>query len=307
MKMTKIFKGALIALLGIMCISQAVLAQAPPEARATFLVAKAYDDFNPAPVEVTISCNTGLPLEQSKEIDPSYNVNDPEFVEFVVVDFESGTLDCEIFETVPAGYLPLYITVDENVFTQTEEPCVFEDVEHGDVAAFSPPEGPFDNLCGIGNFPIPSVVTVTKEWIDENPQFNAVNFGEATYSCTNLPDVDFVVNIIVPITGADAPEGLLPSNGFLEFFGNPGQDSFLIFGNWDGGTQCTVTETFVEGGIESDDSDCANLVIFPGEDAECTIVNTRLFEGIPTLSQYGLAVLAMLMLGLGLVAYRRFI
>ncbi len=34
--------------------------------------------------------------------------------------------------------------------------------------------------------------------------------------------------------------------------------------------------------------------------------NTRIYEGIPTLSQYGLALMALLMLGVGLVGFRRF-
>jgi len=39
----------------------------------------------------------------------------------------------------------------------------------------------------------------------------------------------------------------------------------------------------------------------------CTVVNTVFFEGIPTLSQYGMAILALLMLGMGFVGFRRFV
>jgi len=38
----------------------------------------------------------------------------------------------------------------------------------------------------------------------------------------------------------------------------------------------------------------------------CEITNTVFFEGIPTLSQYGLALMALLMLGVGMVGFRRF-
>jgi hypothetical protein len=31
------------------------------------------------------------------------------------------------------------------------------------------------------------------------------------------------------------------------------------------------------------------------------------FEGIPTLSQYGMAIMALLMLGVGFVGFRRFV
>jgi hypothetical protein len=37
------------------------------------------------------------------------------------------------------------------------------------------------------------------------------------------------------------------------------------------------------------------------------VVNTRLYAGIPTLSQYGLLVLSLLMLLIGVTAVRRFV
>jgi hypothetical protein len=33
---------------------------------------------------------------------------------------------------------------------------------------------------------------------------------------------------------------------------------------------------------------------------------TAFYEGIPTLSQYGMAILALLMLGIGMVGFRRY-
>lgn len=56
----------------------------------------------------------------------------------------------------------------------------------------------------------------------------------------------------------------------------------------------------------TDTGDCDGLAIEPGLDAECTVVNTRLYAGIPTLSRYGLLVLSVLMLLMGWVAVRRF-
>ena len=55
----------------------------------------------------------------------------------------------------------------------------------------------------------------------------------------------------------------------------------------------------------TNDDNCQNLLLVPGGGAECTITNTRFYEGIPTLSQYGLAILALLMLGVGLIGFRR--
>jgi hypothetical protein len=41
--------------------------------------------------------------------------------------------------------------------------------------------------------------------------------------------------------------------------------------------------------------------------AGCDVEGTVFFEGIPTLSQYGLAIMALLMLGVGFVGMRRFV
>jgi hypothetical protein len=57
--------------------------------------------------------------------------------------------------------------------------------------------------------------------------------------------------------------------------------------------------------VEADSSDCARVPLLPG--ADCTLVNTLFYEGIPTLSQYGQALMALLMLGIGFVGLRRFV
>ena len=132
-----------------------------------------------------------------------------------------------------------------------------------------------------------SEVDVTKVWIDENPEFNASNIAEAVWSCSNV---------------AQGNDG-----GSLGFFGNPDTSAFYVYPDWEDGTVCTVSEVSVpDGGVEVDDSDCQSIVLFPGDTGACTIYNTRLYEGIPTLSQYSLVLLSMLMLGIGLIAFRRY-
>jgi hypothetical protein len=55
-------------------------------------------------------------------------------------------------------------------------------------------------------------------------------------------------------------------------------------------------------------NDCGGMVtVSPGDIGEsCAYTNTVFFEGIPTLNQYGMAILALLMLGVGFVGFRRF-
>lgn len=262
---------------------------------ATFRVTKDFNDDNPAGVEVFLECNTGLPLQQQAVIhDPDASGLGPgdfTFVDFVVVDFEPGTMDCDINETVPMGYSVDYFAdvgdegIAGNVFDDGEG-CHYEDVESADF------------VCEISNSLDFVTVTVNKEWIDDKPEFQLPQFVEIEITC-NEP-VFFV------LLQAETEE--LQGNGSFsqETFIQPGFPGvFGVFPHWDGSTECSVTET-PEAGVLQDTSDCESIPLAPGVDGECTIVNTRLFAGIPTLSQYGLLVMALLMLGVGLVGFRRY-
>lgn len=234
---------------------------------AGFQVDKTFDDGNPGEVEVTISCNTGLPLQQSDTI------SEGDGVTFIVGNFEDGTLDCEVTETDGAdGYTTSY----NNAFEISDESCAFEDANVG-----------VRYVCNISNALEQVEVEVTKWWMDENPGFNSSTFAEANYSCVN--------------------EVFEEAFGSLQFFDDGDTDSFFVYPDWDGTTVCNVTETLVDSGVEFDDSECESLSVAPGEGASCNLYNTRLYEGIPTLSQYGLGLLALLMLGMGFVAFRRFV
>lgn len=242
-----------------------------PRARATFAVTKVFDDLNPAEVEVTISCNTGLPLEQTATIHQDDDVT------FVVTDFDNGALDCAVSEDpVPDGYDSFYSTDDGFSFPGTQA-CEFTGVEFG--AA---------RTCLIRNELRLVLVEVTKWWLDENPQFNSIEYAKAGFECFNEQ------------FGAQA-------FGILEFTGDGAVDGFFVYPHWDGTTRCDVHETLVDSGIEWDDSECRGLVLAPGKGASCNIFNTRLYEGIPTLNRFGLALLTLTMLGLGFVTLRRLV
>ncbi|MDX1555251.1 MAG: IPTL-CTERM sorting domain-containing protein [Xanthomonadales bacterium] len=234
---------------------------------ARFAVDKIFNDGNPAEVEVTISCNTGLPLQQSATI------SEGDGVVFVVTDFIDGTMDCEVTETAGvAGYEQEY----DSGAGFTDGPCLFEAVGFGDL-----------NTCVIANGLLEVDVDVTKWWMDDGPGFASFDYAEATFDCVN-------------------EQFDIQASGTLEFLGDGDTQSFSVFPHWNGTTSCDVNETVVENGVEFDDSECQGLVVTPGNGASCNIYNTRLFEGIPTLGQYGLALLAMLMLGVGFVAFRRY-
>jgi hypothetical protein len=250
----------------------------PTEDNATFEVNKTFNDGNPGDVDVTISCNTGLPLEQTKSISQG------DGVKFVVTDFDDGELDCTITESIPTGYSANYYD-----FTgYNSDGCVFEDLPLGAARG-----------CVVENVLDQVSIVVRKIWIDDNPQFNAPNYARADWNCYHsgyqigADDAAFF--------GCDGD-----TCGSLSFYGADDTDSFYVYPDWDGTTYCTVEERIFESGVESSNN-CGRLYVSPGRGNGCTITNTRFYEGIPTLSQYGLAILALLMLGVGMVGFRRFV
>jgi uncharacterized repeat protein (TIGR01451 family) len=248
---------------------------------ARFRVTKDFSDDNPAEVEVFISCNTGLPLQQS------FVISEETLVVFVVDAFNTGEMDCHITENpVPAGYSESYAAdVGEGGFagsiTADAEGCHFEEVQGG---LFE---------CVISNELDPVDVLVTKEWIINNEGSTVSLVAGADYACHNA---------------RDEYGSLATFEGSLHFEG--ATDTEVIEGvypDYGGSTYCTVSEVSADSYAEADASDCASVPVSLGADASCTIYNTVFFEGIPTLNQYGLILLALLMLGVGAVSFRRYV
>ncbi|MEJ8569117.1 IPTL-CTERM sorting domain-containing protein [Elongatibacter sediminis] len=272
--------------------------------RATFEVTKDFSDDNPGEVDVTISCNTGLPLEQTKAI------SEEEGVVFVVTDFDGGELDCEITETVPAGYEVEY----DNGDTVTDVSCAHEDVADGS-----------DFTCAITNTPAPVDIVIEKEWVFEGstgPEGVDTDYWLTLWcdaEIVNGVDTgDFVEAPAVP--GPKGPGGcglvqLTQESG--QFIGNYHNWCQSFYGDSSAvfnaqvipeypDSHCYVTESVFDGAVEVDNG-CDDLTVSAGQGASCTITNSVFYEGIPTLSQYGMALLALLMLGVGFVGLRRFV
>jgi hypothetical protein len=73
-----------------------------------------------------------------------------------------------------------------------------------------------------------------------------------------------------------------------------------------GSATCGAVQDSLPSGVEPSSVGCGPRTVSAGDSLSCTFTNTVFFEGIPTLSQYGLALLALLMLGVGMVGFRRF-
>ena len=261
----------------------------PPEpgAGATFLVTKDYTDGNIAPVDVTLTCNNGLPLEQTFTISPGNPVN------FVLTDFTEGLADCTVTETgSPDGYTPTY----NSGLGLSGDNCTFTDIT---AAAFS---------CEIVNFANAATFIVNKVWevSEEGGGDDVVRVADITITCD--AEIEGGYTDDDDTSERELPEALPPGYGDWMLDGT-------IVGNGSleatvdtsmGPVMCEAEETSEQSGVESTD-DCGPREIDAGETSECTITNTVFFEGIPSLNQYGLAIMALLMLGMGMVGFRRLV
>jgi hypothetical protein len=234
---------------------------------ANFKVSKDFSDNNPAEVAVTLSCNTGQILDQTKMIKEGSPVT------FVVTDFVNGDLNCSATEATVQGYTASYTNVSQGGSNATS--CSYSGVSDGNA-----------DECKITNNLDNVKVRVTKEWVDAKLSYNGDQTVEVALMCQ--PKGGSVYKV--------GEQKIFPSPGYTDFSFKP---SYLT-------ETCFVTE--MEGAdFVADVSDCRGLMVAPGVGDACTVVNTRLYEGIPTLSQYGLAMLVLVMLGVGMVGFRRFV
>ncbi|MEO7200207.1 MAG: IPTL-CTERM sorting domain-containing protein, partial [Dokdonella sp.] len=130
-------------------------------------------------------------------------------------------------------------------------------------------------------------------------------------SCTITNTLDsntIVVNKdFIPDSTATVPVELTCSSGTVTTTPlNASESSPAVFTvtSASPGTTCTATET-VPNGYTAEQTDCASVAL----GGSCTITNRSdsvAATPIPTFNRYGMALLALLMLGVGFVGFRRF-
>jgi hypothetical protein len=275
-------RALILSALGAMMLPG--LAMAQTATRAEFVVTKTSPDGNPAGVVFEIDCNTGLILDQDKLVLPGQNPP----VAFVVTEFTAGSLTCTITEAGTSGYSAEYAAGGTGGTIEDEEECVFEAI--ADAAVLT---------CDVTNIPDEVDIDVTKTWVIEgdNNNVNLEYYLEA--ECTNIfvyPEQNEGAAVYVHWYDIGDDEGEGPGPGAHSFSVQPGYPS----------SSCRVNEQVYDSAIEVDNG-CQNLTVSAGVGASCEIVNSVFFEGIPTLSQYGMAIMALLMLGVGFVGFRRFV
>jgi len=258
---------------------------------ARFAVTKDFSDDSDADVSVTLTCNTGLPLQQSLDISPG----DP--VVFVVTSFEDGMMDCVVTEGDADAYATSYVASGDSLSADDvlDAPgCHFLEVDGGDI-----------NLCEITNTVKPVDVVIEKKWFIDGAVSDEVNeYYRLTLHC------DSRIIDGTPSNGNGIPmsagQSFVPDHWYKVFDGMGDQIFTAEVVPDYPSTSCWVDEDVSARTGTEVDNGCMDIEVSAGNGAFCKITNTVFFEGIPTLSQYGLALMALLMLGVGMVGFRRF-
>ena len=242
------------------------------------------------PLTLAYSCNMGQPLNESVTLDP-IDVEDGKYrINFRVRDFDDGAMRCDVWVEYPTG-----VEWDTVSCTVADSDCAENPVNSFVGCRFTGIEDGDENLCEITLKPEAVDILVNKVWIDENEAFENPTYASARWKCSDARN--------------DATDSSLgETSGKVRFYDLEDEAVFEVFPNVGNGpvTECTISESRDLPGVLIDDSDCADLEILPGQlDTECTIYNTRLYEGVPTLGQYGLWLFTALMLFSGLLAARR--
>ena len=314
-------KRAFLIMLATLLLPGLALAQT--DTRAAFTVYKNFSDNNPnIGVTIHMDCFNALPQQQMQTVIPDGITNSWE-LEFIAKDFVQGELDCTIWEEDVPGYqsgydcgndvgTATYDCDDGDGFTNWdyhEGPCTFTDVDTTGL------EGTADQaVCNIQNRPELVPVIVHKDWVIDGDDGSSLS----PYYKLNLVCDDYIEGghrVKRCGMGSKEADCANPSNrnwekklyrGTSNGFSDKSYTA-TVRPDWDGGTYCWVDEYVADSTVDVD-NDCGrgSLILTIGGSDSCKITNTVFFEGIPTLSQYGMAILALLMLGVGFVSFRRF-
>jgi len=250
---------------------------------ARFATSISFSNGYDGSVDVRLTCNNGIPLQQD------YAISAAQGVEFVTteIDVLGDDTRCEItLASLDDGYVA---AMSANGNAQTADSCVFQnDTVDTTDADF---DAPGDNSCVIQAEPVPSVFLVYKEWLGAEDPVISRQHSIAISCSPAATDTGSGYTTVSAVVGGDG-DG----------------DYALNFYPSTAGTTCTAVEdtASLDAAVEPS-SGCPDGVEFRIGDAtgSCRIVNTVFYEGIPALGRSGLVLLALLMLGVGFIGMRR--
>lgn len=250
---------------------------------AEFKVQKHFEDGNDQlSTTLNIRCDTGLPLEQSIEVQPNNGALGSYEVTFTVTDFEDAALNCDIWESTPANYYASYECFSDGKCNSTATACSFTETSKGQ-----------DNLCVIRNYPENVEITVAADWFYLNEEQDLL--------LEDTVRVDLYCRHLITGDGEWIASGM---HWNWEFTLDTPAQVATIQPRHDLVAECRTEQTAIVSAMEST-SNCDDWTP-AGAGLNCTITNTAFFEGIPTLSRASLIIGSLLLLMTGLVFVRRF-
>jgi hypothetical protein len=293
------------------------IVQTPVEELTLLEIDKVFSDGNDeTDVTLKLQCSGGSYAPDTVTLTQETGLGHT-FVITAIPQTNGQGVDCTVVEEPIEGYSPQYRCLPGESMSATDpscEPdgaevpednfaCAWNNVQTGDI-----------NRCVIINYPDPVDVDVTKVWetfgaeqADFSPNvwitLECEPGAEIVGGSPNTSDVwtksiylnDFEDDDDVYV-GFDVAEFEVIPN----WYPTAAKEKDQIY------TECFATENDLGGAVE-EDNDCGDIEVLAGMGDECTITNTVFFEGIPALSQYGMAVMVLLMLGVGFIGMRRLV
>ena len=253
------------------------------------------DGNNVSPVTLNFKCNGGTVFNGTKTFFPTEFDFGIYETSFQVDNVPEAPISCEVWETVPAGYIPEYSCQSGascSTANDGADPCVFNGVVAGQ-----------QNVCLIDNNVAPVEVKVTKEWADNITEELPEGESDEDVGVEQSARVNLVCKNVFDGDGIEIDGNMVWS---WNFQGNPDSQVAMVYPDFDESTTCWTEERALPSAIESESTCSEPIEIKLGDGkTDCVVTNTVFFEGIPTLNQYGLILITALMLMTGTVAMRR--
>ena len=330
-------KRTLFAFSALMLLPAAALAQdfpppiSPAPGTANIAVQHAFLDGNEEDsVNVTLTCSSG-------QISPStVSLAHDESHIFVISNLPDQDVTCTVTQSEIGNYDGRYLCAPDigdpdlgfdydfpdNGIGGDEQCWPLDELDPFDPLEWSSTSCSFSDVFegGVGyciniSVPEPVDVDVTKLWetfgaqqADFDPDVGIrLVCEDAIAVCAGSFCDPF--EIVIPLSESDfndedgnyIGEGVAEFTVIPEWFPTADDPDDQLF------TECVATEIGINNSQVDVDNGCLGIEVAAGMGDECTITNTWFFEGIPTLSQYGMAIMALLMLGVGFIGMRRFV
>ncbi len=269
---------------------------------AVFWVTKDFSDNNDQPVDINFYCDTGFYTDNDLLIvDPQSGADGAVTKGFVVRSIPSPGANCRIWEEpVPEGYSESYFAYADND-AEYDPPPVTDDPDLSGCLFSAVKGGTFH--CDVTNTADPAKFIVNKEWIIHNTGGDAVKEkAHVTIHCDRYVTEMTEEMGALPMMPPEESGGPYTIDGWL-------YDGDSLVGLVDtrfGPAHCYATEQVESSGVETVEDCSTAKELTAGSTEECTFVNSVFFEAIPTLSAYGKALMVLMMLGLGVLGFRRF-